>query len=103
MREAADRVRQGAVSPVALLEAAVARAEACESRVNAYVTTTFEQAAGAAREAEREIAAGRYRGPLHGIPIVLKDNFWTSGVRTTAASKASLDFVPNSDATVVRK
>ena len=103
LREAADRVRQRQVSPVELLDALLARTQALEPQINAYITPMFDQARAAAREAEREITAGQYRGPLHGIPIALKDNFWTRGVRTTAGSKFLADFVPTEDATVVAK
>jgi aspartyl-tRNA(Asn)/glutamyl-tRNA(Gln) amidotransferase subunit A len=103
LREAADLVRQRQVSPVELLDAVLARTEALEPRLNVYITPMFEQARAAAREAEREILAGRYRGPLHGIPIALKDNYWTQGVRTTAGSKFLAEFVPPEDGTVVAK
>ena len=63
----------------------------------------FDQARQAARAAEREIATGRYRGPLHGVPVALKDNFWTRGVTTAAGSRHLEDFVPAEDATVVSK
>jgi len=103
LREAAERVRRRDLSPLELLDAVVARAEALEPAINAYVTATFDQARADAQRAEQEIAAGQYRGPLHGIPIAHKDNCWTRGVRTTASSKALADFVPDEDATVVTR
>jgi len=103
LREAADRVRQQQVSPVELLQAVLARTDALEPRIHAYITPTFDEAMAAARQAEREIMAGRYLGPLHGIPVALKDNYWTRGVKTTAGSKFLADFVPTEDSTVVAK
>ena len=103
LREAAERVRARQVSPVELLRAVVARTEALQPRLNAYITPMFDEALAAAQQAEREIMAGQYRGPLHGIPVALKDNYWTRGVRTTAGAKHLADFVPTEDATVVAK
>src|SRR5581483_7893 len=103
LREAADRLRQRQLSPVELLDAVLARTALLEPQINAYITPMFDQARAAAAQAEREITAGQYRGPLHGIPIALKDNFWTRGVRTTAGSKFLADFVPTEDATVVTR
>jgi aspartyl-tRNA(Asn)/glutamyl-tRNA(Gln) amidotransferase subunit A len=71
--------------------------------LHAFITPTLERAAEAARAAEREIARGAYRGPLHGIPIAHKDIYETAGIRTTAHSRLRIDAVPNIDATVVRK
>jgi len=91
------------VSPVEVLEATLERIERLNPQLNAYLTVTAEEARAAARRAEQEIVHGHYRGPLHGIPISLKDNIWTRGVRTTAGSKVLENFVPTEDATVVRK
>jgi aspartyl-tRNA(Asn)/glutamyl-tRNA(Gln) amidotransferase subunit A len=101
--EAAALVQQRRVSPVELVAAVLARTEALEPRVHAYITPLFDEAAAAARQAEQEIMAGRYRGPLHGIPIALKDNFWTAGVRTTAGAKFLAEFRPPEDGTVVAR
>jgi aspartyl-tRNA(Asn)/glutamyl-tRNA(Gln) amidotransferase subunit A len=103
LAEVAEQLRQRAVSPVEVLEAVLARTDAVEPRLRAYVTPTFDAARAAARAAEQEIAGGRYRGPLHGIPIALKDNYWTRGVVTAAGSKLLSDFVPPEDGTVVAK
>src|SRR5581483_11855587 len=103
LREAADGLRRRAFSAVELTEAVLARTEAVEPRVHAYITLTADQARAAAAAADGEIGAGRYRGPLHGIPIGLKDNFYTAGVRTTAGAKVLADFVPTQDATVVTR
>ncbi|MGH7887852.1 MAG: amidase [Candidatus Binatia bacterium] len=71
--------------------------------INAYVTVTADQAMADAARADSEIGAGRYRGPLHGVPFSIKDNFATQGVRTTAGSKILDDWIPDFDATVVAK
>jgi aspartyl-tRNA(Asn)/glutamyl-tRNA(Gln) amidotransferase subunit A len=95
------------VSPVEMTEEFLRRIARYNSQLNAYLTVTAEHALAAARRAEKELsrgrrAAGRQR-PLLGIPITLKDNIWTRGIRTTAGSKVLRDFVPAEDATVVRK
>ncbi len=91
------------LSPVELTRAYLARIEKLNPRVNAYITVTAEAALAQASALEAELAAGRRRGPLHGIPIALKDNIDTAGVRTTAASALFADRVPGEDASVVRK
>ena len=103
LREAADRLRRREVSPVEVLEAVLERTAAVDPRLHAYVTPTFDAAREEARAAEQEIAGGHYRGPLHGIPIALKDNYWTRGVATAAGSKVLADFVPAEDGTVVAR
>jgi aspartyl-tRNA(Asn)/glutamyl-tRNA(Gln) amidotransferase subunit A len=95
------------ISPVELTGQFLSRIERYNSRLNAFLTVTAEHALAAARRAEKELAqrhgpAGRRR-PLLGIPITLKDNIWTRGIRTTAGSKVLRDFVPAEDATVARK
>ena len=87
LEDAAALVRDRRVSPTELTEACLARIEALEPRLNAFVTVTADLAHAQAREAEDEIAAGRYRGPLHGIPVAVKDLFATKGIRTTAGSR----------------
>jgi aspartyl-tRNA(Asn)/glutamyl-tRNA(Gln) amidotransferase subunit A len=79
------------------------RIERLNPRFNAYITVTADTALTQAREMEDELKAGRYRGPLHGIPIALKDNIDTAGIRTTAASAMFAERVPAEDAVVVRK
>ncbi len=101
--EAAALIVRREVSPVALTEAYLARIEEHNPLLNAYVTVTAEAARAEATEAEQEIARGTYRGPLHGIPIALKDLYATKGVRTAAGSKILWDRVPDHDSTVTRR
>ena len=103
LAEAAERIRRKQLSPVELTQAILDRIEQLNPRIGAFITVTGEQARGAARAAEQEIQRGRYRGPLHGIPVGVKDTHYTAGIRTTAASRVLHDFVPDFDATVVRK
>jgi aspartyl-tRNA(Asn)/glutamyl-tRNA(Gln) amidotransferase subunit A len=103
LHELAERVRAKEVSPVEATEASLERIERLNPKLNAYITVTAEQALAEARAAEQEIASGRYRGPLHGVPVGVKDLCDTKGVRTTAGSKIMADRVPDADAPVVRK
>lgn len=103
LEQTAALVRDRRVSPVELTEACLARIGAAEPRLNAFVTVTGDLARAQAREAEGEIAAGHYRGPLHGIPVAVKDLFTTKGIRTTAGSRILANWIPEEDATVVRK
>lgn len=103
IREAADMVRRKVISPVELTRACLERIERLNPALNAFITVTAEQAMAQAREAEAEVRRGRWRGPLHGVPIGLKDNIDTAGVRTTLASAVFKDRVPTVDAEVVRR
>jgi aspartyl-tRNA(Asn)/glutamyl-tRNA(Gln) amidotransferase subunit A len=99
----APLVERGEISPVELVEIAARRIERHNPALNAFLALTLESARREARRAERAIRAGRRRGPLHGIPISLKDNIWTHGVETTAGSKILAGFLPDEDATVARQ
>jgi len=101
--EAGKRIAAKQLSPVELTRAYLARIEQLQPRVNAYITVLAEQALAHARALEAEIMAGKNRGPLHGIPIGLKDNIDTAGILTTAASAVYADRVPTEDAPVVTK
>ena len=101
--EAQRLIRTGALSPLELVEAYVDRIRRLDGRLNAFVTVTEERALARARALQAELADGRWRGPLHGIPIALKDNIDTAGVRTTAASAVFADRVPDEDAEVVTR
>jgi aspartyl-tRNA(Asn)/glutamyl-tRNA(Gln) amidotransferase subunit A len=100
---AAEQVRRKRVSPVELTQACLARIENLNPTINAFITVMADSAMDAARVAEAEIHRGRWRGPLHGIPIAVKDLFDTAGVRTTAASELFKDRIPTQDAEVVRR
>ncbi len=101
--ELAELLRSRQVSPVEATEAYLARIEQVDPALNSYITVTTEQARAEARQAEAEIAAGRNRGPLHGIPVAVKDQFCTDGVLTTGGSSILEDYVPDYDATVMAK
>ncbi len=91
------------VSPVEATQAYLERISEVDGRLNSYITVTREQALEAARQAEAEIAAGNYRGPLHGLPLAVKDQFNTAGIRTTGGSSILNEFVPDEDATVMAR
>ena len=101
--EAQRLIRSGALSPLELVEAYVERIERFDERLNAFVTVTGERAAARAMALGEELARGQWRGPLHGIPIALKDNIDTAGVLTTAGSAVYADRLPDEDAEVVTR
>src|SRR5215472_3773671 len=101
--EIGDALRQRRISPVELTRECLGRIERLNSKLNAFITVTAEAALQQARQAEDEIAQGDWRGPLHGIPIGLKDLIDTARVHTTAASELYRHRVPTADAEVVRK
>ncbi|HEY5907540.1 MAG TPA: amidase, partial [Vicinamibacteria bacterium] len=103
LAEASELLRNRKVSSVELTEACLRRIEALNPKLNAFITVTAERALAQAREAEASLRNGPPRGPLHGIPIALKDLVDTAGVRTTAASGVFKDRVPTRDAEVVRR
>jgi aspartyl-tRNA(Asn)/glutamyl-tRNA(Gln) amidotransferase subunit A len=101
--EAGRRLRSGETTSVELLDAVLDRAQRTEAQLHAYLTLDREGARTAAETADAELPAGTDRGPLHGIPIALKDNMCTRGVETTAASQILAGYVPPYDATVVTR
>src|SRR5438034_206287 len=107
IEEVGKLFRNRKLSPVELAKLMLARIERLNPKLNAYITATAERALTQAKKAESELFAPRGRkghrdrGPLHGIPISLKDNIYTAGIRTTAGSKILKDFVPPNDASVV--
>ena len=89
------------VSPVEATAAYLGPHRQLDFKFNAYLTVSRKHALTAAREAEQAIARGEYLGPLHGVPVAVKDQLWTAGIRTTAGSRFLADFVPEEDATVI--
>jgi aspartyl-tRNA(Asn)/glutamyl-tRNA(Gln) amidotransferase subunit A len=101
--ELAPLLRRKEISPLELAQACLDRIEKLNPALNAFITVPAESALAAARAAETEIARGDWRGPLHGIPIALKDLIDTAGVRTTAATERHKNRIPTEDAEVVRR
>jgi aspartyl-tRNA(Asn)/glutamyl-tRNA(Gln) amidotransferase subunit A len=101
LKQAADLLRRKNVSPVDFVQACLRRIDQYDRSINSFITVTREQALTTAREMEAELQRGKWRGPLHGVPIALKDNIDTAGIRTTAASGVFKDRVPSEDADVV--
>jgi aspartyl-tRNA(Asn)/glutamyl-tRNA(Gln) amidotransferase subunit A len=103
LEQASELVRKKTVSPVELTRSCLERINRLNPKLNAFILVTAEQAMTQARKAEREVHRGFWRGPLHGIPIGLKDNIDTGGIKTTLASAVFKDRVPSEDAEVVRR
>ena len=101
--ELAAAIRAREASPVEAVNAYLDRIDAVGDRLNAYITVCADEARADAKRLEDEAAAGNFRGPLHGVPVGVKDQIHTAGIRTTDASKLRADFVPDADATVVAK
>lgn len=103
VEELAPLIQNGSLSPVDLTKAVLDHAEDTQESINAYMTIYRDEAEQSAREAEKEIKEGKYRGMYHGIPMALKDNLYFKNKVTTMSSKIHKDFVPDDDATVVSK
>jgi aspartyl-tRNA(Asn)/glutamyl-tRNA(Gln) amidotransferase subunit A len=101
--ELGELIRGKELSPVEITRATLDRAERLQQPLNCFITLCADQAMAAAREAEREIMAGRYRGPLHGVPYAAKDLVDTAGVRTTYGTIVYKDHVPEQDAVAVSR
>jgi aspartyl-tRNA(Asn)/glutamyl-tRNA(Gln) amidotransferase subunit A len=101
--ELGPRLAARSLSPVELCEALLLRCQRLEPTLNAFITLEPERILAEARAVERELTTGRSRGPLHGVPVAVKDLCWTRGERTTGGSKALADFVPDEDGTVVAR
>src|SRR5215471_20762375 len=92
LTEVAELVRKKEISPVELTQAMLDRIAALDGKLYSYLTVTSDLALQQARAAEQEIAQGKYRGPLHGVPIAVKDLCFTKGIRTTCSSKILSDW-----------
>jgi aspartyl-tRNA(Asn)/glutamyl-tRNA(Gln) amidotransferase subunit A len=103
LAEAASRVRSGAVTATALTEACLARIAIYDPKLDAFITVMKAQALAEARQLDDEQRAGKLRGPLHGVPVAIKDIIDTAGARTTGGSALFEDRVPSEDATVVAR
>jgi aspartyl-tRNA(Asn)/glutamyl-tRNA(Gln) amidotransferase subunit A len=103
LRSLGTLMQRQELSPVEATEAVVDRVEKIDRQLNSFITLLRDEAMAQARAAEREILEGHYRGPLHGIPIAVKDLYYTKGIRTTAGSKILSDFLPTYDATVIAR
>jgi aspartyl-tRNA(Asn)/glutamyl-tRNA(Gln) amidotransferase subunit A len=103
IQEAGAALRTGKISSLELAEAALDRVAKLQGTLNAFITVMEESARARARQADQELAKSFDRGPLHGIPVAVKDVFCTKGVRTTCGSKPFADHVPDRDAAVVEK
>ena len=101
--ELAALIKARKLSPVELVRVLLDRIEAVNPKVNAFLTVTGDRALEEARQAEWEIAGGRYRGPLHGVPYAPKDLLATKGIRTTNGSKATADWIPDYESTVTAR
>jgi aspartyl-tRNA(Asn)/glutamyl-tRNA(Gln) amidotransferase subunit A len=101
--ELAPKIRARQVSPVEVTAAALNQADRLQSTLRSFITLLHDQAMDEARKHETEIARGEYRGPLHGIPIGIKDNLATANIRTTVGSKVLANHIPTEDAEVVRR
>ncbi len=103
LEEQAQLIRSRELSPVDLCELYLRRIDRFNRKLNAYITVCAEQALAAARRAEEEIGSGRYLGPLHGIPVAVKDQMLIEGVRVTGASKVHAEHIADRDATVIAR
>ena len=103
MTEAARKLRSGEIASVELVSACLARIKLLDPKINSYITVMREQALAQAAEMDAEAKTGKFRGLLHGIPVSLKDNIDTAGVRTTGGSAVYEDRFPDENAEVVRR
>jgi len=98
-----ELIHKKEISPVEAATGYLDRIDAVDGTLHSYITICREEALQAAREAEQAILRGEWRGPLHGVPYAVKDQFWTKGLRTTGGSRLLADFIPTEDATVVAR
>lgn len=103
INEAANLIKERKLSPVELTRTLLDRIERYDDKLHSFIRVLKDEALTQAITAEKEIASGKYRGPLHGIPIGLKDVIETEGITTTCQSKIMQNHVPTSDAHVVTR
>lgn len=103
LTELGAKIKAKAVSPVEATEAALARIEATEPKLNAYVVVTADMARAAAKQAEKEVASGHWKGPLHGVPVAIKDLYDIEGLPTTSSSNVRSNWVAQSDSAAVTR
>src|SRR5262249_37485582 len=103
LRDVSEAIRQRRFSPVDVVTTCLDRIGRLQPRLNAFITVTADAALHAAKVAEEDIAVGRWKGPLHGIPVGIKDFYDTAGLRTTAAFERFRDRIPKKDAVAVEK
>ncbi|MCZ6614526.1 MAG: amidase [Chloroflexi bacterium] len=103
LTEMSRLIKSRDVSASELVESHLQRIDAVEGTINAFITVMGDEARAAAKEADQAISRGDYRGPLHGIPVAVKDLFLTEGVRTTSGTTVMGDYVPTEDATAVAR
>jgi amidase len=103
LTELAARIRAREISPVAVTRSQLERIASLDAALSSYALVMADVAMAEAASAEAEIVAGHYRGPLHGVPIAVKDLFWTKDFPTAAGMAIYKDFRPHDDATVVRR
>ncbi len=99
--ELSELIGQKEVSPVEVIESYLERIDSLNFKFNSYLTVCRREALQSAREAEQAIVQGNYLGAMHGIPVAVKDQLWTKGIRTTVGSRFMADFFPEEDATAV--
>ena len=99
----AEAIRNGGLTPVDAVRAYLDRIDSLDSRLSAYITVTREEALDAAEQVGRRLGAGESLGLLAGVPVAVKDQFWTKGILTTNGSRVYQDFVPSEDATVIKR
>ena len=103
LKKASDLIRSKTISSVDLTQACLKRIGKYNPELNAFITIAADEAVSAARQLDGELQRGKWRGPLHGVPIALKDNIDTAGIRTTGASELFKDRIPSEDAEVARR
>lgn len=101
--ELGQKIKAGDISPVDAVDACLARIEATEPQLNAYVRVLGDEARAAARQAEKDITAGEWKGPLHGVPVALKDLYDLAGIPTTASSRVREHWTPNADSAAAER